>query len=202
MGGRVRSGVWYHGSMIRQRSMLALVALLGAFSFLSPSYAEEEKAKTPARKAAPATPRVPMLWEVDTKPKIYLFGTIHIADPRVLSAGNTEYAADVTIVEDTAVLASAGGGIVTLSLPFTNVNGVFPARGERVPTDSEIVVTFNRNINEDSIAHQCMITHLKFFAQRVVMNEHNVKADEALNDFVRVNYPRAYECALIIKSTH
>ena len=26
-----------------------------------------------------------MLWEVDTKPKIYLFGTIHVGDPRVIA---------------------------------------------------------------------------------------------------------------------
>lgn len=32
---------------------------------------------------APSTRRVPILWEVQTEPTIYLFGTIHVADTRV-----------------------------------------------------------------------------------------------------------------------
>jgi len=47
-----------------------------------------EAPKTEATKQGPveaAAPRIPMLWEVDTKPKIYLFGTIHLGDPRVLA---------------------------------------------------------------------------------------------------------------------
>jgi len=56
-------------------SLLLATLLLGAPA----AFAED------APKKAPAKPRVPMLWEVDTKPKIYLFGTIHIADERVLA---------------------------------------------------------------------------------------------------------------------
>jgi hypothetical protein len=37
----------------------------------------------PAAPARKAPARVPFLWEVQTQPKIYLFGTIHIPDPRL-----------------------------------------------------------------------------------------------------------------------
>ena len=52
---------------------------------MAPAHAEDVAApKAESKTAAPAVERTPMLWEVDTKPKIYLFGTIHTADPRVL----------------------------------------------------------------------------------------------------------------------
>ncbi len=72
------------------RFPLALLAALLAALVLAPAnaFADEPVATTaaaPAKVEAPATPRTPMLWEVDTKPKIYLFGTIHVGDPRVLA---------------------------------------------------------------------------------------------------------------------
>lgn len=46
----------------------------------TPLFAGDELAGEREKKAAK---RVPLLWEVQTKPKIYLFGTIHVADERV-----------------------------------------------------------------------------------------------------------------------
>ena len=48
--------------------------------------ATEKKADAPKTDEAkkPAAPRKPLLWVVDSEPRIYLFGTIHIGDPRVL----------------------------------------------------------------------------------------------------------------------
>ncbi len=43
-----------------------------------------KEAKTPEEAKKPAAPRKPLLWVVDSEPRIYLFGTIHIGDPRVL----------------------------------------------------------------------------------------------------------------------
>ena len=34
---------------------------------------------------AKAAPRRPILWVVDTEPRIYLFGTMHVGDPEVLA---------------------------------------------------------------------------------------------------------------------
>ncbi|MDA1193712.1 MAG: TraB/GumN family protein [Planctomycetota bacterium] len=58
---------------------LALLALTAVFTlpFAQRAGADE----TPAS----ASERVPILWEVQNEPKIYLFGTIHVADPRVTS---------------------------------------------------------------------------------------------------------------------
>jgi uncharacterized protein YbaP (TraB family) len=64
---------------IRQLGIVSLFALVAvsllAGSGVRAAVAEEEK---PA-----AVERTPMLWVVDTKPKIYLFGTMHVGDPRV-----------------------------------------------------------------------------------------------------------------------
>ncbi len=51
---------------------------LGAALLLAPLHAPAH-----AEDTAKETKRVPLLWEVQTKPKIYLFGTIHLADTRV-----------------------------------------------------------------------------------------------------------------------
>ena len=58
-----RAAVWVVG-----------LALLVA-PFATPAHADEAAAEEPKR--------VPILWEVQTKPTIYLFGTIHVADKRV-----------------------------------------------------------------------------------------------------------------------
>jgi uncharacterized protein YbaP (TraB family) len=59
---------------VRFAASVALGAALLLAPLQAPAYAEEE---------AQQTKRVPLLWEVQTKPKIYLFGTIHLADVRV-----------------------------------------------------------------------------------------------------------------------
>lgn len=72
----------------RFRPLLVLIvpALVLGLWLGGPAVAEDAPAPA-ATQAAPATEtaRVPMLWEVDTQPKIYLFGTIHLGDPRVLA---------------------------------------------------------------------------------------------------------------------
>ncbi len=70
-------------------AMFLIGGLLLAPTALADETAEAPAAKAKVAKAAAAKkaakPRTPMLWEVDTKPKIYLFGTIHLGDPRVLA---------------------------------------------------------------------------------------------------------------------
>ena len=66
---------------------LALALFLGLV--LPPSLHADEgetapaEGDTPAAAADPAEPPEPLLWVVEGEPTIYLFGTIHIPDPRV-----------------------------------------------------------------------------------------------------------------------
>ena len=56
--------------------VIALLAfVLGLAPLAAPAHADDAKEDAPKR--------IPILWEVQTKPTIYLFGTIHVADERV-----------------------------------------------------------------------------------------------------------------------
>lgn len=58
-----------------------------------------------------------------------------------------------------------------------------------------IKYNFQLEIYEESIHYVRFMTHLKFFAQRVVTNNLLETTDEALQDMVRQKYKKAYLCA-------
>lgn len=54
---------------------------------------------------------------------------------------------------------------------------------------------YNVELNEDSLHFERFITHLKYFAMRVISKEKLEKEDEVLTQIIRTQYPRAYRCA-------
>lgn len=58
---------------------------------------------------------------------------------------------------------------------------------------------FSLELDEDTLSYQRLVTHLKFFAQRIINSEKESSTDESLFQLVSVQYPDAYECALKIK---
>lgn len=53
--------------------------------------------------------------------------------------------------------------------------------------------------DETTIYYQRLVTHLKFFAQRIVNKEREHATDDSLFEMVSKQYPAAFECALKIK---
>ncbi|GAU77404.1 BglG family transcription antiterminator LicT [Fusibacter sp. 3D3] len=54
-------------------------------------------------------------------------------------------------------------------------------------------------LDEDSLYYQRLVTHLKFFAQRILNSVKDSVEEEQLFSIVSAQYPNAYECALKIK---
>ncbi len=54
-------------------------------------------------------------------------------------------------------------------------------------------------LEEDSLYYQRLVTHLKFFAQRIINSQRETNEDEQLFSMVSAQYVNAYECALKIK---
>ncbi len=54
---------------------------------------------------------------------------------------------------------------------------------------------FSMKINHDSMAYSRFITHLQFFARRIILNTPLDDYDEEINDFVAYKYPESYACA-------
>jgi beta-glucoside operon transcriptional antiterminator len=50
------------------------------------------------------------------------------------------------------------------------------------------------DMDEESLSYQRLITHLKFFAHRLIHHNTAVSDDDALFQSVRVQYPQAFEC--------
>ncbi|MDF2610637.1 MAG: transcriptional antiterminator, BglG family [Lachnospiraceae bacterium] len=50
-------------------------------------------------------------------------------------------------------------------------------------------------INEESLSYERFLTHLKFFAQRIVTNDTIYDTDNELNDIIKHQYPNEYKCA-------
>ncbi|MBD3948735.1 PRD domain-containing protein [Tuanshanicoccus lijuaniae] len=54
------------------------------------------------------------------------------------------------------------------------------------------------NFDEESITYSRFVTHLQFFAQRIVKNIHHGEVDSFLYEQVKTSYPKAFECTLKI----
>nr|WP_265412354.1 PRD domain-containing protein [[Clostridium] innocuum] len=68
----------------------------------------------------------------------------------------------------------------------------------RIVQDTLTVIKnfFSMTFQEDSIAYYRLVTHLKFFAQRITAKKIQGKANEdvQLLEIVKLKYPNSYEC--------
>lgn len=63
-----------------------------------------------------------------------------------------------------------------------------------------IQYSFNAEFTETSLSYERMLTHLKFFAQRITMNRPLPNDNVELFSLIRHSYPKEYECALKINN--
>jgi beta-glucoside operon transcriptional antiterminator len=63
-----------------------------------------------------------------------------------------------------------------------------------------IKYNFSIDFDEDSLTFHRLVTHLKFFAQRMLNNKQAKSGDEYLYLKVKANYPEAYRCAEKIRN--
>ncbi len=63
---------------------------------------------------------------------------------------------------------------------------------------SIIQYTFNMEFSEESLAYGRLLTHLKFFVQRITMNRSLSDDNLELFSMIRHSYPREYDCAFKI----
>ncbi len=55
------------------------------------------------------------------------------------------------------------------------------------------------DFNDEMLSYQRMVTHLKFFAQRIVIGQNLADDSDQLHDMIMTQYPEAYKCANKIK---
>lgn len=53
---------------------------------------------------------------------------------------------------------------------------------------------FNIDFDEESLSYSRLVTHLKFFAQRILERKQSVDDEEDLYGIVKTKYPEAYKC--------
>lgn len=63
---------------------------------------------------------------------------------------------------------------------------------------SIIQYTFNVEFSEESLAYERLLTHLKFFVQRITLNRPLLDDSIELFSMIRHSYPKEYDCALKI----
>lgn len=57
---------------------------------------------------------------------------------------------------------------------------------------------FQVEFDEDDLNYDRLLTHLKYFAKRIVNNNQHDSADQKLKELISITYPEAYECAVKI----
>lgn len=55
-------------------------------------------------------------------------------------------------------------------------------------------ISFGRNFDEDSISYARFLTHIQYFAHRVVFGEQEGETDSFLYEQVQTSYPESFEC--------
>lgn len=63
---------------------------------------------------------------------------------------------------------------------------------------SIIQYTFNRKFSEESLSYERLLTHLKFFAKRILLNRPLPDDNSELFSLISKSYPKEYQCALKI----
>ncbi|MCD8355509.1 MAG: PRD domain-containing protein [Clostridia bacterium] len=60
--------------------------------------------------------------------------------------------------------------------------------------------TFQVNFDEDSLNYQRLVTHMLFFAQRVLENKMNQTGEDFMYDMMRQQFPKEFDCACKIRN--
>ncbi|KKI88968.1 transcription antiterminator LicT [Bacillus sp. SA1-12] len=109
------------------------------------------------------------------------------------------------ICEQTGViLPEDEAGFLALHIVNAELNEEMPVVKSMTKVMQEILTIvryhFKIEFNEDSLAYYRFITHLKFFAQRLVKGNHyNSTADDDLFLVINKKYPEAFSCSQKIK---
>ena len=126
-----------------------------------------------------------LLWEIKRLyPKEYLLGqeALAIIEKRL----------GVQLAEDEA-------GFIALHLVTAQLNSEMPEvmHVTRVMQEILQIVKYQLRFeyDEDSLSYQRFVTHLKFFAQRMLSRNVVADDDATLHAAVKENYPRAWRCA-------
>ncbi|MFV0395360.1 MAG: BglG family transcription antiterminator LicT [Coprobacillaceae bacterium] len=74
------------------------------------------------------------------------------------------------------------------------VNDIYEITKVMQEVSNIVKYVFNIEFNEDSVYYYRFITHLKFFAQRVVTGKQYDEQDDELLDVIKLKYKNAYQC--------
>ncbi|WP_160677355.1 PRD domain-containing protein [Clostridium sp. C8-1-8] len=59
---------------------------------------------------------------------------------------------------------------------------------------------YNLNIDEGSLSYSRFVTHIRYFAKRLMAKELSASDEDFLYEQIKEKYPQAYECALKVKN--
>ncbi len=131
----------------------------------------------------------PLIWEV----KQYYIDEFKAGEH---SLGIIERRVGVKLPEDEAAA-------IALHLVNARVDESMPevVKQINILQDSLNIVKYHFGVEfeDDDIAYQRMVTHLKFFAQRIVKGEGLVDDSNELYDLIKLQYPESFKCATKIK---
>jgi len=102
------------------------------------------------------------------------------------------------------ILPEDEAGFLALHFINAELNEEMPVVHDMTKIMQEILTLvryhFKIDFNENSLHFYRFITHLKFFAQRLVKGNHyNSSTDDDLYQVIQMKYPEAHKCALKIK---
>jgi beta-glucoside operon transcriptional antiterminator len=102
------------------------------------------------------------------------------------------------------ILPEDEAGFLALHIVNAELNEEMPVVKDMTKVMQEVltIVRYHLKIefNENSLPYYRFITHLKFFAQRLVKGNHyNSTADEDLYNVIKMKYPEAHKCSQKIK---
>ncbi|MGL4654844.1 MAG: BglG family transcription antiterminator LicT [Sarcina sp.] len=63
----------------------------------------------------------------------------------------------------------------------------------------DIVKYFDIELNEDDLNYDRLLTHLKFFAKRIIGEQKNVQSETSFIEIIKNSYSKSYRCATQIK---
>ncbi len=96
------------------------------------------------------------------------------------------------------------GGFIALHFVNSQLNGEMSETISMTNIVKDVLRIVTRHyvfeMDEESLSYFRFLTHLKFFAQRVLHDTVSDSGDNSLHDMVKVQYPNAYACAQKIES--
>ncbi|SNZ02792.1 transcriptional antiterminator, BglG family [Terribacillus aidingensis] len=102
------------------------------------------------------------------------------------------------------ILPEDEAGFIALHLVNAQMNEDMPVMINITKFIQDVlhIVKFHFGIEyeEDSLAYYRFVTHLKFFAQRILNHRTQKDSDNSLFEMVKTNYSRAYACAQKVQS--